>query len=467
MNHEAEAAGGAAERVLQLAALVVVFVVMFVAARAVPHSEGAAGVITAVGFLLLAGMLASELLGIVGLPHLTGYLIAGAIAGPQALHLVDEHAVDSLSPANTLALSLIALAGGAELRVELLKQVLRSLVWSTVVQASMGIVVTGLAFLAVARFLPFTGALGFSAVAGIALLWGVTAVCRSPSATLGIFAQLRPDGPVSRFSLAFVMTSDVVVAMLLTAAIALARPLIEPAAVLSLADFKELGHEILGSVALGTTLGLGLTVYLWLIGRQLLVVLIAIGFGLTEGLHYLRFDPLLAFMVAGFVVANFSEQGEKLLSSVNRTGNVVYVVFFATAGAHLDLALVRQLWPIALFLCGARVAGVWVAHRIAMRLSRDEPIVRRWGWSSLVSQAGLTIGMAVVVERSFPSFGAGFRSLVIANVALNELVGPVLFKFALDRIGESGQGAQEKAFHDPDAADGAHASGAAAPSEAA
>jgi hypothetical protein len=61
--------------------------------------------------------------------------------------------------------------------------------------------------------------------------------------------------------------------------------------------------------------------------------------------------------------------------------------------------------------------------------------------------------MALVVERSFPSFGAGFRSLAIANVALNELVGPVLFKFVLDRNGETGKGAhQEKAFHESETA---------------
>jgi Kef-type K+ transport system membrane component KefB len=244
------------------------------------------------------------------------------------------------------------------------------------------------------------------------------------------------------------MTSDVVVATLLTAAIAFARPLIDPTATLSIDEFLAAGHEILGSVALGTTLGLVLAMYLWLIGSQLLVVLIAIGFGLTEGLHYLRFEPLLAFMVAGFVVANFSEQGEKLLHSINRTGNVVYVVFFATAGAHLDITLVRKLWPVALYLCGIRVAVAWAAHRVSTRISKDEPVVRKWGWAPLVSQAGLTIGMALVVEHSFPTFGAGFRSLVIANVAVNELVGPVLFKFVLDRTGETGKGAQEKAFHE-------------------
>jgi Kef-type K+ transport system membrane component KefB len=436
------------QRVAQAAALLVVFGVMFLASRAVPEGEGVSGIITGVGFLLLAGMLASELLEIIGLPHLTGYLLAGAVAGPQVLHLVDHHTVERLAPANTLALSLIALAGGAELRIDLLKKVLRSLGWAMLVQCTFGVVVAGTAFALVSRYLPFMEGKNTAAVIGIAGLWGVLAICRSPSATLGIFAQLRPDGPVSRFSLAFVMSSDVVVAMLLTVAVALARPLIEPASGLSMNDFTELGHEILGSVALGTTLGLILTVYLWLVGKQLFVVLVAIAFGLTEGLHYLHFDPLLAFMVAGFVVANFSEQGDKLLFAVDRTGSVVYVVFFATAGAHLDLTLVRQLWPIALFLCGARVAVVWISHRISTSIAKDEPIVRKWGWSSLVSQAGLTIGMAVVVERSFPSFGAGFRSLAIANVALNELVGPVLFKFALDRIGETGKGQQEQSFHD-------------------
>jgi Kef-type K+ transport system membrane component KefB len=157
---------------------------------------------------------------------------------------------------------------------------------------------------------------------------------------------------------------------------------------------------------------------------------------------------MLAFMVAGFFVANFSQQGDKLLSAVERTGSVVYVVFFATAGAHLDLELVQQLWPVALFLGGVRILAVFGIHKLSSRLAKDEPIVRKWGWSSLVSQAGLTIGMAVVVERSFPTFGAGFRSLAIANVALNELVGPVLFKFALDRIGETGKGHQEQSFHD-------------------
>ena len=74
------------------------------------------------------------------------------------------------------------------------------------------------------------------------------------------------------------------------------------------------------------------------------------------------------------------------------------------------------------------------------RMAKDEPTVRRWGWAPLVSQAGLTLGLSSVVERAFPSFGSGFRSLIVATVAINEVLGPILFKLALDRTGETGRG---------------------------
>src|SRR5690606_2691087 len=179
---------------------------------------------------------------------------------------------------------------------------------------------------------------------GVALLWGVLAISRSPSACLAILSQTRAKGPVTTFSLAFVMASDVVVLLLVAFTMMLARPLVTPGSAISFDDFNVLGHESLGSVALGTTVGLLLIVYLKLVERNLLLVLLAFGFGLTEFMHYVHIDPLLSFLVMGFVVQNLSDQGEKLLHAVERTGSVVFVVFFATAGAHLDLPLLATLW---------------------------------------------------------------------------------------------------------------------------
>jgi Kef-type K+ transport system membrane component KefB len=292
-------------------------------------------------------------------------------------------------------------------------------------------------FIAARPLIPFVKGLGPGAMVGVGLLWGALAITRSPSATLGILSQTRAAGPLARHTLTFVMTSDLVVVVLVAVTQMVARPLIDPTATFSPRELASLGHELLGSVALGTTLGLTLAAYLRLVGRQLSLVLLALGFGVTEILGYLRFEPLLTFMVAGFVVQNLSRQGDKLTEAIGEMGSVVYVVFFATAGAHLDVPLLQQLWPVALLVASARGILTWVASRIGSRLAEDPPSIRRWGWSGLVSQAGLALGLAGLISRSFPSFGAGFGSLAIATVAINEMVGPVLFKLALDRMGET------------------------------
>jgi Kef-type K+ transport system membrane component KefB len=410
---------------------------LFYVTRAVPEVNGGLWIIAAIGFLLLAGTLTSELLAPLGLPHLTGYLLAGIASGPYVLRLVDEHTVKSLSPVNTLALSLIALTGGAELDLGAMRRASRGLAWSMLVQCVLVLVLVTAVFLVARPLIPFARPLPWGPLFGVALLWGALAVTRSPSATLGILSQTRASGPLATFTLAFVMVSDVVVVVLLASVFAVVRPLIDPAASFSLDSFVTLGHDLFGSVALGTTLGLIIAAYLRLVNRQMLVVLLLLGFGASTILDYLQFDSLLTFMVAGFIVRNMSKQGHKLIHYIEQTGTVVYVVFFATAGADLDVPLLRQLWPVALLLAGSRAAITYAGARLSGRLANDPPALRRWSWSGLVSQAGLALGLSGMVAREFPSIGMPFRALAIATVAVNEMVGPVLFKLALDRSGET------------------------------
>ena len=409
----------------------------FYATRVVHEDQGRLWGIAAIGFLLLAGTLASELVAPLGLPHLTGYLLAGIAAGPHALRIVDEHTVKSLSPINMLALSLIALAGGAELELAAVRKWARSLAVATAIQTGAVFFAAATAFLLSRPLIPFVRGLGFSALFGVALCWGVLAVTRSPSATLGILSQTRANGVLANFTLAFVMVSDVVVVVLLATVLGIARPLIDPSSRFSLSSFVALAHELFGSVAIGTTLGLVIAAYLRLVNRQMLVVLLVLGFGASTVLDYLRFDAPLTFMVAGFVVRNLSQQGHKFIRYIEQIGTVVYVVFFAIAGADLDLPLLRNLWPVALILAGSRAFVTWGASRVASSVARDPATLRAWSWSGLVSQAGLAIGFSLVIAREFPAFGMEFRSLAIATVAFNEMLGPVLFKFALDRAGET------------------------------
>ncbi len=410
---------------------------LFYVTRAVPEVNGGLWMITAIGFLLLAGTLLSELLAPLGLPHLTGYLIAGIASGPYVLKLVDESTVKSMSPVNTLALALIALAGGAELDLTALRKGARSLAWAMLVQCLLVLVLVTGVFMAARPFIPFARDLPIGALFGVALLWGALAVTRSPSATLGILSQTRAQGPLATYTLGFVMASDIVVVVLVATVLGCVRPLIDTTATFSPGAFKNLAQDLLGSIALGTTLGLFIAAYLKLVNRQMLVLLLVLGFGVSTVLDYLQFDALLTFMVAGFIVRNLSKQGHKFIQYIEQTGTVVYVVFFATAGADLDVPLLKQLWPIALLMAGSRALITYAGSRLAGRLADDVPTLRTWAWSGLISQAGLALGLSVLVSKEFPTIGTPFRALAIATVAINEMVGPILFKLALDRSGET------------------------------
>jgi Kef-type K+ transport system membrane component KefB len=427
-----------AARLLQALVLLAITGLMLGAGRLLPGVASGEGTIAAVGYLLLAGSIAGSLLELVGVPNLTAYLLTGLVAGPHLLGAVGPAAVADLSPATALALSLIALAGGAELETGSLRRGLRSLAWASLWQHLLVVLLAGMAFAAARPFLPFAADLAGPALLAAALLWGVLAATRSPADTLGILAQTRARGPLAGFTLNFVMTSDVLVLVLLASVVTLVQPLLEPGAELSLEALRHLGFELLGSVALGTTLGLALSIYLRFVGRQLLLVLLALGLVLTRAIDYLRFDWLILFLVAGFVVRNVSRQGDRLLEQIERAGKTIYVVFFASVGARLDLPLVLALWPVAVGLSVARALATVAAGQVASRLAGDPPIVRRLGWTGLVAQSGLALGVAAAGgARLGGEAGAAFTALGVATVALNELVGPVLFKASLDRAGES------------------------------
>ncbi len=90
----------------------------------------------ALGFVILATYTIGELTEVIGLPHITGYLLAGVLLGPSMayfLHDVYPHLqlpppldegilsheiTEQLSPLNKLALALIALTAGGELKLK-------------------------------------------------------------------------------------------------------------------------------------------------------------------------------------------------------------------------------------------------------------------------------------------------------------------------------------------------------------
>jgi Kef-type K+ transport system membrane component KefB len=429
------------ESVRGAALLAVLAFLVFAVRAATPVADAHSLTLVGLGLVIFAGYLTAHLVERVGVPHLTGYILAGLALGPHALGLVSTETIHGLRPTTSLALALIALTAGAELSFSLLRRGARSLAFAISAHFLVVLPATFGAMLAIKRFLPFLAPLPLSAAAVAALLWGVIAMSRSPSSTLGVISQLRPSGPLTRHVLSVVISMDLMVLVSFSMAMLLAASVLDPTGAPVSSALRELGTTLMGSLACGTTLGLFIALWLRLVKKQLLLFLLVVAYAGTQLAAYFHFEPLLLFLTAGFVVSNVTGQGEELLDLVSAGGQIVFVVFFALAGAKVDLALIAQVWPLALTLWLARALSTVAGSRAAARLAGDDPAVRRYAGLSLLSQAGTTITLSTAVGDRFPAL-AGLSTLLVAVAALDELSGPLLFKWSLDRAGESSKAAR-------------------------
>jgi trehalose 6-phosphate synthase len=116
----------------------------------------------------------------------------------------------------------------------------------------------------------------------------------------------------------------------------------------------------------------------------------------------------------------------------------VLVIFFAAVGASLRLDALSTVGMVAVVLSVVRLVLIRMGLRIGTRLSHASEGVTTYAWTGLISQAGITLGFASIVAREFPGWGTQVQLLMVALIAIHELVGPLLFRQGLARSGELG-----------------------------
>jgi Kef-type K+ transport system membrane component KefB len=201
-----------------------------------------------------------------------------------------------------------------------------------------------------------------------------------------------------------------------------------------------LSWEIAGSFAFGALVGSLFAIYLRYVGREVTVALLALCVLLSELGPLFHFEPLLAALAAGLVIENIAQpSGDSLKDSVERGALPVLVVFFAAAGASLHLDALATIGVMAAAVAAVRLVTIRLTTGIATRWSGVPPATGQLVWMGLVSQAGVTLGLAILIAREFPTWGLQVQSLMVALIAIHELIGPVLFRAALARAGEIGK----------------------------
>ncbi|NOY70043.1 MAG: hypothetical protein GXP53_11270 [Deltaproteobacteria bacterium] len=426
-----------------------VFAIFFKGSLILSSREAAGWINFSLGFVLIAAYVTGQTVNAVKLPKLTGYILAGVLAGPFAIGFLTADAVDSLRLIDELALSIIALSAGAELNLASIRDRWRAIMIHIVL-------ITVIVMACVFAFI-YICAGWFDPVSGFtrprlfvfALLISVVAVARSPSSTIALIKECQAAGPFTETVLSVTVVTDILVIILFTAALALAEPLLAPGGGLETTSLLFLMAAIFISLCSGVLLGMAVCWYIEKAGHDLLLLIVFVAFVVARASVWfngmmdvhagisLHVEPLLICMSAGFFVQNFSSSGRILTTGLDRISLPVYVLFFSLAGASLNFHYLVAAWPFALCIVTVRGLGLAAGSRLAAGINREPLSHGKNAWMTYLTQAGVAIGLGQLAMREFPEIGVPLNTVILAVIAVNQIVGPILFSRALDNVGES------------------------------
>lgn len=402
---------------------------------------------------LIAGLLMTRVMKPLGLPAVTGYLIAGILVGPYCLGklgalwgfgglgFTSAEAVSGLSIISDVALGFIAFSIGNEFRLSQLKKTGRQATIIGIFQAVFTTLVVGVALVGFA-FIP-----GSPISVPVALTLAAIAAATAPAATLMVVHQYKAHGPVTDVLLPVVALDDAVGLVLFAVCFGVARTLQSGEFSLISVICNPL-IEIVVSVILGFVMGLCFTFLekffnsgskrLSLCVTFVLLTVALSQLEFTFGEIHVGFSSLLVCMMMGTVFCNICDFSEDMMESAERWTAPVYVIFFVLSGAALELDVFLNLGIVVagLLYIVTRCAGKYFGAFFSAIMAHSPAVVKKYLGITLFPQAGVALGMSLVAMSLGDGEGETVRNITLFAVMLYELVGPWLTKIALQKAGE-------------------------------
>ncbi|HEX3766052.1 MAG TPA: cation:proton antiporter [Kofleriaceae bacterium] len=409
------------------------------AARSFTDAAGGSATELAFGFLLLAAFFMARVVSRFRLPRLTGYLLAGVLAGPFVFQLVTHEMTEALRVVNGVATCILGLTAGAELNLVRVRPVMGTLRALVAVGVLGVIAVLAAVLFALRPMLPLFAGMSMTSSIAVCAVIAVALTPQSPSVVMALLSETRAEGPLSQILLASVVVADLVVVLCYAIAAAVAGVVIG-----SGVDITEIalsvGWELVGSVGFGIAIGMVIGAFVRAMPRGAALFALLICVVVAEIGTRIALDPLIVTLAAGIWLENFSRaNASALLRGFESAQLPVFLVWFALSGARLDLP---QLWATlvpVLILAAARGAWFFVGGRLACAITAAPPVVARFSWIGLVPQAGLSLALMVVVPTNFPSFGGDVAVMILSLLGVNLLISPIMLRGALIASGEVGK----------------------------
>lgn len=381
-----------------------------------------AGGILVFALILWAGFLMTRVTKLAHLPHVTGYLLAGIIIGPQCLGLVSSSTVVSLDLITDMALAIIAFGTGKYFKFSTLRA-----------NGGDSLIITVMESLAAAILVTVGVHFLFGLDWMFCMMLGAIGSATAPASTLMTIRQYNAKGRFVELIIQVTAIDDAVaiIAFSLTAAIIQARS--------NSMSFDV--HQFLLPLLLNlASLGLGTAAaYLlrFLIARRhsddhRLMVTIATILTLTGVCSLMNVSPLLCCMVLGAVYRNISDDDNLLFALVNGFAPPVLLAFFVVSGMKLNIASLAKSGAIGVAYFIIRIIGKYIGAFVGASMTHQEKPIRNYLGMALCPQAGVSIGLAALGQRLLPADLSDLLStIILSSAVLYEIIGPACAKAAL------------------------------------
>jgi len=395
-----------------------------------------------IAIAIIFGFLGGKIAQRVKLPGVVGYLVAGLIFGPSFLNIFNEEFVESMNIFASFALSLVAFIIGSEMKRSSLKEMGRG-IGTIILLESFG------AFLLVGTCVYLlTGKLH------LALIFGAMAPASAPAGTVAVLQECKAKGRLTNALYTVVGLDDGLAIMIFAVAVALARMVIggEKLSIVSFLEGPVL--EVILSIALGSAIGAAAGYLMRRLSSDDAVLATSLGSILICTGIAMRFNLslILANLSLGMIYVNlYPAANRRAYRAIEFITLPVYIIFFFLAGAHLHINLLPSMGFLGLVYVLARIGGLMGGAYLGGVISKQVAVIRKYLGVGILCQAGVAIGLSLLVAGQFSPLGEEGKSLAVivvntiaATTIIFEIIGPMGTKFAITRAGEFGANITEE-----------------------
>jgi Kef-type K+ transport system membrane component KefB len=382
--------------------------------------------LTSLGIILLIALMAGHIVKWLRVPEVTGYLLAGIALGPSAMGWITPDNLSALEVLSEVALGLILFSIGTVFEFERFQRIGRILSRIVLAEAMLTATIVAAALMAVGQ--PWQ----------VSILLGAMAMETAAASTLMVIREYNAQGPVTEMLTGLFAMDNLLCLVAFSAAIT-AIEIIGGSHGTVFDSVFPLIWQIVGSAAVGYIIGYLLSIWSPKVvehGERLILLAgcVLLGVGVAKALGL---SAMVTNLAVGATLVNLSPHSRNLFSTLSQTDPPLYAIFFVLAGAELDLRLLASIGVVGAVYVASRLLGKFGGVSVgAWRAPGVGHVAKDLRWA-VFAQAGLAVGLTMVVSRRLPDIAPPVTAIVLSAVILFEIVGPLAVRWVLVRGGET------------------------------